>query len=269
MHIYINKNYIIKFLFFTFFSIHSIWAYTPTHKKDKNDFVWQDMRINLDFGFGTLAYRTTEFTKKEQPTGYSVMKNITTPNYSVRILSGYKFHIFKNQKLGFEAGIGYGFPKLIEIQELGITFQENHIKIPLIITILKTYNTPFYLAQSMMLGYEFNIVLKSIYKQAGNYDGLDSSMQGNKDIQKIIPDFSRFSGSFLLGTRLDFPKGMYFAANIIFPVEIFKIMFGNFNKKAVQMNSYFVYEMRRASTNFLMFNLGVNIMEWLFPREEL
>ncbi|MHB9146907.1 MAG: hypothetical protein ACYC2U_00320 [Candidatus Amoebophilus sp.] len=264
MSLFINKNQIIKILFFTFLPISSICAYSPVHGKSDNGFTWQNIRINLDLGFGRLAYGTSEFRKKEEPIGYSVLKATTIPNYSLRIIGGYSFHSSNNQKLGIETGIGYGSYKSVKIQQVGITFRENHIKLPLIITILQTYSTSFYLAQTMMLGYEFNIILNSVYKQSGNYNDLHTSMQGDKDIQKLIPDFSRLSGSFLLGTRLELPKGVYLAANITFPVEIFKTMFGNFNKDATRMNSYFVDEMRKASTHFLTFNLGVNIVDCFF-----
>ncbi|NEJ83985.1 hypothetical protein GR268_46955, partial [Rhizobium leguminosarum] len=140
----------------------------------------------------------------------------------INILAGYNFDFSSNRKLGFETGIGYGFPILLELKEVGITFQEDHIKIPFLITILEKYKTSFYLAQTMMLGYEVNIILNSVYKQAGSHPGLHTSMQGDKNIQKSIPDFSRLSGNIILGTRFNSPKGFYIAANIKIPIETFK-----------------------------------------------
>jgi len=144
---------------------------------------------------------------------------------------------------------------------VGITFQEDHIKVPFLITILEKYKTSFYLAQTMMLGYEVNIILNSVYKQAGSHPGLHTSMQGDKNIQKLIPDFSQLSGNIILGTRFNLPKGFYIAANLKIPIETFKNMFGPFDKNPTHFNSYFVDKMRRGYKSCFTFHLGIDIID--------
>lgn len=107
----------------------------------------------------------------------------------------------------------------------------------------------------MMLGYEVNIILNSVYKQAGSHPGLHTSMQGDKNIQKSIQDFSRLSGNIILGTRFNLPKGFYIAANLKIPIETFKNMFGPFDKNPTHFNSYFVDKMRSGYKSCFTFHL--------------
>jgi hypothetical protein len=265
----INPKLFIKILLFIFLPFSLVRGNTELPNRSNNAFSWKNTRISLNFEFGKPFAETGKLVVKENSTESAVLKESTHINYSLDILLGYDFQISEKRKLGLGTGIGYSFPRLLELTDVGITFKETYIKIPLTIHMLETYNTSFYLAQSMILGYEFNVILGSEYKQSGHYPKLHASMRGNKDMQKSIPNFSRLSGRILLGTRFDFPKGIYVGTKIGIPIEIFKFMFGHFNENPTQLNSYFVDLMRYASTSCLTFDIGINIVECFFSKQEL
>jgi hypothetical protein len=269
MHTVLYKKHIITILLFTLLLFASTWSSSSAQHLKANNSLWQNSKINVEFSFGRAFIESDAFfSVKKDPTKdeYSAIRATISTNYSINILAGYNFDFSLNRKLGFETGIGYGFPIRLELKEVGIIFQENHIKIPFLITIVEKYKTSFYLAQTMMLGYEFNVILNPVYKQVGSYPGLHTSMQGNKNIQKSMPDFSRLSGSVILGTRFNFPKGLYVAANLKIPIEIFKNIFGPFDKNSTHFNSYFVDEVRRDYKSCFTFHLGIDIIDWIFPK---
>jgi hypothetical protein len=247
------------------------WANAPIPAKNDNKSPWENVRVSIDLAGGRSFVEDPLLSIKKDPGSDDYYAINSKPNfhYSLSMLVGYVLGTLEKHKLGFEVGIGYGFPRSIQLPEVGISFQEDYIKIPFTITILETYKTPFYLAQSMILGYELDIILQSSYKQSGYYAGLATSIQGDKDIQKYISDFSRLSGSILLGTRFDFPKGIYLGASLTIPIEAFKLIFGHLKEESAQLNKYFVDRMRYGSAGYLTFNAGVNIIDWFFPKEVL
>lgn len=270
------NNRSIKALVLACLSFSFIW-HSSAEKLHKNGtlFSGKNARVNIDFEFGKSLVQNDVFLLKEVNSNvntqfdrdsFKVIFSQTNFNYGITISGGYNFPIAGNKKLGFEVGIGYGFPKLLRLPGTGITFKENHLKVPILMTVLETYQKSFYFAQSLLLGYEFEIILSSKYEQSGDFPTLHASLKGNKDIQKYITDFSRLSGRFLLGTRFDFPKGIYIRINAVFPIETFKIIFGQFDKKEDQLNSYFINRIRQASTSLLTLNIGVNIIDWLYPK---
>jgi hypothetical protein len=265
-----NKKYIIQSLLFICLPISLIWASPRYNKSRNNGFSWENTRLSLEYGFG-FPYRYIVDTHKFRIGGTKAPIK-TKCNHNLKILAGYSFAISENRRLGFEAGIGYGFSRVTRIPKFEITFIENYLKLPLLISILKVYDLSFYFAYSLILGYEFNIILTSDYKQSGDYYELPASMQGDQNVKKSVPNFSRLSGSIIVGSRADFPKGIYAEIITELPIEIFKLV-SSLSKddfdEDTELDNNFINLMRAVNSNYLQLNIGVNIMDWLYPKESL
>lgn len=70
----------------------------------------ENTKLNFEFGWGAL---TTRLMARNHYCSY-LPRNIS-PNYNLKLLGGYSFFISSNQRLGFEVGLGYAFPRVAEI----------------------------------------------------------------------------------------------------------------------------------------------------------
>jgi len=269
-----NKKYILQTLLIICLPVSLIYA-APRYNKRQNNgfsgFSWEDTRLSLEYEFGVFPYAYMTPTHKFEIRGTKAPIK-TKFNHNMKMLAGYSFAISEKRRIGFEAGIGYGFSRVTKIPEFEITFTENHLKLPLLVSITKVYDVSFYFAHSIILGYEFNIILTSDYKQSGDYYELPVSMQGDQNVKKSVANFSRLSGSIITGNRADFPKGIYAELRMEIPIELFKLIsslgdddFG----KDIELDTTFVNFMRLINANYLQLNVGVNIMDWLYPKESL
>ncbi|MHB9146905.1 MAG: hypothetical protein ACYC2U_00310 [Candidatus Amoebophilus sp.] len=266
-----NKKYILQTLLIICLPASLIYAAPRYNKRQNNGFSWESTQLSLEYEFGVFpyAYMTPTYKFKIRGTRAPIK---TKFNHNLKMLAGYSFAISEKRRIGFEAGIGYGFSRVTRIPEFEITFTENHLKLPLLISISKVYDVSFYFAHSFMLGYEFNIILTSDYKQSGDYYELPVSMQGDQNVKKSVTNFSRLSGSIITGNRADFPKGIYAELRMELPIELFKLIPSLDNDdfgKDIELDTTFVNLMRLINANYFQLNVGVNIMEWLYPKENL
>ncbi len=247
------------------------WLFIPEvhgaprlRRNQQQGFSWENTRLNVEFDWGAFPYGKFPKLLDED------FEFDTHFNYSIRVLVGYSLQGFEDRRIGFETGLGYGFAKVIENQNYNATFAENHLTIPLLLTFFKPFQTSFYFAHTLILGYEFDIILTSTYKQSGHYSdlelGLDPSLQGDKDVAAFLSDFSRLSGNIVFTGRYDFPKGIYAALTWRIPIEMFRVI-----KDAKEigggLDMAYVREMRWFSANWIELTVGVNIVDWIYPQE--
>lgn len=234
---------------------------TPRLKRNQQQsFSWEDTRLNVEFDWGAIPYgKLLHLFGKEIPVD-------THFNYSVNVLAGYSFPGFEDRRWGFEAGLGYGFARVIENQKYNATFSENYLKIPLLLTFFKPLQASFYCAHTTIIGYEFDIILSSTYKQSGYYFDLDPSLYGDKDVVEFLPDFSQLSGSIIVGDRFDFPKGVYATLSLRLPIDMF-IAIKEMKKSDRGLNMAYVRMMRWFNANWIELTVGVNIVDWIYPQE--
>lgn len=258
----LKKSHIVFILpvLFTWLSISEVNGIPRFKKSQQQGFSWKDTRLNVEFNWGAIPYgKLAKFFDED-------FKIDTHFNYSAIILAGYSFPAFEDSRIGFESGLGYGFARVIENKKYNATLEENHFMIPLLLTIFKPLQTSFYCAHTYIVGYEFDIILSSMYKQSGYYFDLHPSLQGDADVAEFLPDFSRLSGNIVLSDRYDFPKGIYVALTCRLPIEIFSVI-----KEAKKMNRgltmTFVKEMRWLNTNWIELTMGVNVVDWIYAQE--
>jgi hypothetical protein len=244
---------------FTWLSISEVNG-APRLKRSQQGFSWKDTRLNVEFDWGAIPYG--KFLKLFDE-DYEFDTHF---NYSARILAGYSFSAFEDSRIGFETGLGYGFGRVIENKEYNATFEENHLVIPLLLTIFKPFQTSFYCAHTFIIGYEFDIILSSMYKQSGYYLDLHPSLQGDKDVAEFLPDFSRLSGNVIVSGRYDFPKGIYAGITCRLPIEIFEVI-KDAKKTDGGLDMTYVRRMRWFSANWIELTVGVNIVDWIYPQE--
>jgi hypothetical protein len=224
-------------------------------------FSWQDARLNIDLSWGAIPYgKLSRFFDAD-------FKLDTSFNYAIRVLAGYSLPIFENSKLGFEAGCGYGFSRTIKNTEFNGTLADNHLMIPLQLTYYKPLETSFYCAHTTIIGYEFDIIVSSLYKQSDYYPNLHPTFQGDKDVIDFLPDFPRLSGNIVFSDRYDFPKGIYAALTVRVPIQLFTI-FKEAKNADAGLTSTYVKLMRLENTNWIELTVGVNVIDWIYPREE-
>lgn len=259
----LKKSHIL-FIFpvlFTWLSISEASGVPRLKSSQQQGFSWKDTRLNVDFSWGTM------------PVGkFYQLIDLNFPfdthyNYSVKVLGGYSFPVSEDRRWGFETGLGYNFARVIERKEHESTFAEDYLTVPLLLTFFKPLQASFYCAHTNIIGYEFDIILSSTYKQSGYYHGLQPSLQGDKDVIESLPDFSRFSGKIIVVDRFDFPKGIYAAISVRLPIDMF-LAIKEMEESDFGLNMAYVRIMRWFSANLIELTVGVNIVDWIYPQEK-
>jgi hypothetical protein len=92
---------------------------------------------------------------------------------------------------------------------------------------------------------------------------LSTSFEGDRNLKEFIKDFSSFSGSFVIGGGLEFPKGIYLIGKLKIPNEIFKLIKSKNdpNSNNDELSSNFLKGVRCLNANFLEFNVGIDILK--------
>ena len=235
-------------------------SFVGAASSDENSLV-SNTKIGIDFGFG-LPYAWA--AEKEANKRFEIDKNDqdldikANSNMSLGVVLGYRF--FRNDILTLcpETGLSYGFARRFKTPTYNITVEEKYLQIPIAIKFCRSNEEDAYPTKGFTLGYEFNVLLSSVYKQEGNYPQLKPSFIGNKDLKQAIPDLPRLSGNIFLGVAIDLPKGFYLGTKLKVPIEVFKIN----NYEIDQLNKALMYPLRLLNSSFIEFNLGVNFMKW-------
>jgi hypothetical protein len=257
---YLKKAYILFIVptSFAWLSVSQVNAAPRLKRTGPQGLSWENSRLNVELSWGAIP--CGKFLKWLNRT----MEFDTHFNYSAKILAGYSFPVFEDKKIGFETGLGYGFARVIGNEKYNATLEESHLAIPLLLTCLRPFQTSFYFAHTTIIGYEFNIILNSMYKQSGYYVDFELSLRGDKDVAESLPDFSRLSGSIVCSERYDFPKGIYAAFTTRFSIEMFKLI----EEAGKGLNMELVRLARWLNTNWIELTRGVNIVDWIYPQEK-
>ncbi|MCG8340075.1 MAG: hypothetical protein MI674_02210 [Cytophagales bacterium] len=254
-----NKSFLAKgLLLIALFPV----PFARAASSEKNSFV-SNTKVGIDFGFGLpYLWAISEETRRK----LEVSENNTftdikaNSNISLGVVLGYSFRLHNNIfKLGPEIGAKYGFTRRLKVSTYNIAIEEKYVQIPIAIKFCRFNEEGSYLAKGFTLGYEFNVLLSSAYKQEGGYDQLKPSFQGNKDLKQAIPDLPRLSGSIFFGGTIDLPKGFYLAAKFRVPIEIFMI---KKESSIDELDKDFMHRVRALNTSLVEFNLGMDVMKW-------
>lgn len=257
-----QKSHILFILLvlFSCLSISKVNAAPQIKRNHQKGFSWKDTRLNVDFTWGAVPYgKLIHLFDDKSPID-------THFNYSMRVLAGYSFPIFGDKRIGFETGLGYGFGRVTENKNYNTAFEETHLTIPFLLTFFNPFQTSFYFAHTVILGYEFDMILSSNYQQSGYYPDLQPSLEGDQDVAALLPDFSGRSGNIFVSDRYDFSKGIYAAIACRIPIE----MLGgikNFEDTNRELDMTFVKIMRLFNTNWIEITVGVNMIDWIYPQQ--
>ena len=263
------SKYVAIFVFINCFVI-QVFA---TNKKryslpnKNNSFLWNNAYLNLDLGASIMKTSTLFKILSEDFRLEARKEKIDfNTNWGIRLLAGYDLFSLSEKKLGIETGIGYGFDRKIKNKKMASIIAESHLKIPIAITYSNLYNTSFYCLHRTIIGYEFQYIVSSKYTQTDNTIDIDESLKGNKNLKTDIPNFNPLSGTILVGDRWEFSKGVYAGITVYLPIEIFKILRSK-NGFKDELNENFINKFRYLSANYIEMNLGVNTVEWLYPKQ--
>ena len=268
MNKFASKKYIIKTLLCTLLFSSLTWAYPRSNKRHHSYFLWENTRINLDFGLAIPTGMVFKgLTDKFEIDGTKAPIQNST-NIRLGIPIGYDFQINDKLKIGGETGIIYGFNEVTKIPDFDINFKEKHLYIPLLFTYTEVYQTSFYFAITSLLGYEFDILLASAYEQNEYYPNLPDSLQASKNIKEL---FSRtlLAGNIISGTRFTFPKGFYAQLTVKLSIEALNRVLGKTNEREFDELAHVINLLRYTNSSFLEIHIGLNIMNWIYPKEGL
>ncbi len=237
----------------------------------KNSYLsWERTRLSLDLGLGIPWGVILGQVFKEFEIGKFKAPLQVNPHARINCLVGYEFPISVKRRVGLEVGLGYTFNKVVAMPNLNMRFKEQHLYIPLSVSFTKLHNMPFYFSTSVMLGYEFDILLTAQYQQSGYYPGLHHSFHGDKNLKELAPKFSRIFGNVLLASRFDFPQGIY--AKFIMKLPTYIVEIASLLEKKEredELNSLFVGMMRLVSEDFIEIHLGLNFMDLVYTKDGL
>jgi hypothetical protein len=232
------------------------------YEKD-NDF-WYNTRVAIDFGFGLPTGLIIKKELQEQiKVGNSTTEISASPNVNLGILASYNFPITDTFSMGPEVGVSYGFTRRFQVKNYGITFEEKYINFPLYIRMTsKSESDAFLVSSSVILGYDLNLFLSSSYKHEGNHPDLKSDFQSSKDdLFKSLTGLPKVSGSIVLGSELEFPKGFYISGKFKLPTNLFTI------KKEMEsrsdkdtLDTATVKHIRVLTANLVELSVGLDIM---------
>lgn len=276
MYTFINKKYLFATLPFIFlsYSINLASLVITDNNKVKDNFSWKNSRININTAFSIIGYdpKIQHFeigTTKKDTQGsisqrYDFLEGLQV---SLEALAVYDFTNLlpaTNFKFDFELGVIYPLPKMIKIKTCNILFTEHYLKFPLNLAISRKVSS--YFRYTCLIGYEIEYILSSQYKQSGHYSDLPTPMHGDKNIKKLLPNAPKFWNSIKAGMRFEFPKGFHLDINIYITPSLYKKSI--WGKRYDKLDNEFVTLLRACKRSYLDLNLGVNIMEWFFSKEE-
>jgi hypothetical protein len=251
----------------------------------RNKFSWKNTRINFSTGAGfnygpifsifKIGNREkvgiSQDKDSELHTNLEALAVYTLGSGRPKIYNLRSRRLERSKKIKIsvmlEAGIIYSFPRSVKVRSFGIGFREQRIKFPLYLNIC--YNFSSYFTFSWILGYELSYALSSQYYQSGHYTDLPHSMIGNKDVKKFLPEVPIFWNNIVSIMHLGFSKGIYIQMKTTITPMLLKFTAQEYYDKQHELDSMFVTLLRGLTSPILELRVGVNIMEWFFPREEL
>lgn len=244
------------------------WFSSPAWATSSLPPAWkQNMKVGVEVGFGVpYALILGSMTAEYLVDGTRMGVCSASPNVRLGAVWGYNFPLGRDFRLGPEVGLAYSMTQRFKIPLWGVTIEEQYLKIPIGIKVGLPIQKGVLVRQSLTLGYEFDILLSSKYKQSGGGKLLPNvSWQGDKNLKETIPDLSKLTGSIFFDSNVDFPNGFYIMTRVRFPVVEF--MAGSEKEKSGQgpsreLDSFFMHLTRVFSTSLMEFNLGVDIMKW-------
>ena len=254
--------------------------------------------INLGLGLTPGILFNKRITKEVSPhiPGFTFK---SSPNFRFGVVLGYGFPLNNKWKVGPEMGIHY-LKKGLKAHIAGKTstdqatvkfngeaeFKEKYLQVPIAFQLSAVDEDSFLKAWRLSLGYEFNVLLSSRFKAEAKAKGSaevgkvtrDEAWEKDVDLKKEVSDLPKPSGSFLLGSTLDFPKGFYFAAKLKIPSALFKLkellseesLSGDYSLEdldednAIEVAKKYIPLARLVPSTVVEFNLGLDIMKLIF-----
>lgn len=253
------KNTIAKAILIALFPVSFAWA-APNRKVGDNNLA-NNTKVAIDFSFGTpYGWANSKVTKR--------MVDIeASPNTSLGIGLGYNFYLYNGIfnsifNLRPETGLSYGFTRRIKLDKK-VTIEEKYLQIPIAITWCGLDDEDLFCRVcGFTLGYEFNVLLSSTYKQEGNACHVGGIfLEESKELKQAIPNVPSPLGSIFFGTVMEFQKGFYLTVNFNVPIELIKVLKDNNNQSSEEL---FTYAFRALNSSCVRFHLGVDIMRWLY-----
>lgn len=227
------------------------------------DSLLKHTKIGIDFGVGFPSRWAIPKEAMKKTLNNTNIK-AGPPNISLGGVLGYSFRLRNNLQWGPEVGLTYGFTRRFELKSpmYNFTIEEKYLQIPVAINIKScgSEKKGFCLASSFMLGYEFNVLLTSLYKQKGDVSTLDPTFQGDQDLKQSMT-LPKHSGSIFLGGGIDLPKGFYVVAKFKAPIELLKV-FSDKASSTAQLDKAFMYPVRTLNATLVELSFGVDVMQW-------
>ena len=219
----------------------------------RQPFLRKKTRANVELGFGVPYARI--FKGIIRNFGHEV--NVSS-NGRVGVVWGYGLTIGPGLGLGSEAGLSYSMIQQTELLDFDSAVEKRYLQIPVGMRIYLPTQWGI-IRESIGLGYELDILLSSWPRQSGNEASPSVIQMGDKPLKDIIPGLRRMSGSILIDSTIDLPKGLYVMARIKLPVADFIY----FLQEQPSSRLSRVHAARILSTSLLEFGAGVNIAKWL------
>ena len=268
-----NKKYFINILLFTLLSTSSTWATSEASSIQHNKFSWKNTRINFSTGAGLNHGPIFPIFKigNRKDVGISAHGELDTNLEALAVynLGSVRPRRNKNIKisLGLEAGVIYPFPRLAKVHDFNIVFTEPRIKFPLYLNTC--WDISSYFKFNCILGYELGYTLSSQYYQSGYYADLPNSMRGNKNVKKFLPDIPVFWNNIISTMHFGFSKGVHIQIKVTITPVLSKFTGQQYYDKQHELDTMFVTLVRGLTSPVVELRVGLNIMEWFFPKEKL
>lgn len=275
MYTFINQKYLLAILplICLSYSINLATLVITDDNKVKDNFSWKNSRIDINTALSMIPTHALKQTfeigtiKKDKPIfirqRYDFLEDLQV---SLEALAVYDFTNLlpaTNFKFNLELGVSYPLPKMIKIEEFNILFTEYYLKFPLNLVISRGFLS--YFRYTFLVGYEIEYILSSQYKQSGYYSDLPVTMRGDKNIKKLLPNAPKLWNSFIAGMHFEFPKGIHLGINLHIIPYLYRnsILADNYD----ELDDKFVTLLRSSKRSYLDIKIGVNIMEWFFPKK--
>lgn len=218
----------------------------------RQPFLRKNTRANVELGFGVPYARI--FKGIIRNFGHEVN---ASSNGRVGVVWGYGLTIGPVLGLGPEVGLSYGMIQKTELPDFDSAVEERYLQIPVSMRIYLPTQWGI-IRESIGLGYELDILLSSWLRQSGNEASPSVIQMGDKPLKDVVPGLRRMSGSILIDSTIDLPKGFYVMVRIKLPVADFIY----FLKEQSSSRLSKVHLARILSTSLLEFGAGVNIAKW-------
>lgn len=243
-----------KSLIITILLILLCFSLTQAAPTEKNSLL-EDMKLGIDFGFG-VPY---EWGEKKATSS----KHETSGNISLGLNWSYDFHwntLYKNFKLGPEVGLVYGFTRKLQVSKHE-SLREKYLYVPISFRFFEEerIGENGYFALGGSLGYEFNILLSSIYTDKKGETKLYPTSQPVKDAEGYTLEIPHISGSIIANLTSYFSQSIYLGMKFRVPIEALKEKgIGSFG-----LSEEFLRDSRIKTNSVVELYLGVDIIQWL------